>query len=592
MPDGAGGVVTSLGAQLLFTLLRCLLLVAAFVAALATLRWLIGRVRPTTVRRIQARWMSATSAEPAARRFLRLGLALLWIVDGLLQAQPRMPAGFVPEVLAPGMADGPRWLAAIARPIADAWLRHPVTADAATVFVQVGLGLLIAFTPWSSLAARTALWGSILWALTVWVLGEFFGGLLSRGASWLTGAPGAVLVYLLAAGVLLADMHEQGSTDVHRRRPTDRLARRLAGSWLICAAVLQLMPWERNWSGEQLAATFATPMDTVRFHALARPILDTANLGIGHPIAFNATLGILLLVIGLGLWTNRSRPFVLCGVLLCLLTWWLAQGFGVLGGLGTDPNTAFALAILLVAGWPRRLEPTSAAPQPPATVSGVALAAMPYRDGVRAVATLCGAGAALFAPAILAMSLLTAPDSNAVLADSAGGVISLAGRQAPGFALLDQNNRLTTLTNGHKDLVLLAFFDPVCSDDCPIIANQLSAAVSEMGSLAGRIDVIAIDSNPVFHNHADVAAFTAAHGLTSLANWHFLAGSESQLSAVLDSYGVTVQVPAVGMISHSDDIYFISGSGQELAYLSDGANADLQAGYVHLVQDEVRKLLH
>jgi cytochrome oxidase Cu insertion factor (SCO1/SenC/PrrC family) len=113
-----------------------------------------------------------------------------------------------------------------------------------------------------------------------------------------------------------------------------------------------------------------------------------------------------------------------------------------------------------------------------------------------------------------------------------------------------------------------------------------------MGSLAGRIDVIAIDSNPVFHNHADVAAFTAAHGLTSLANWHFLAGSESQLSAVLDSYGVTVQVPAVGMISHSDDIYFISGSGQELAYLSDGANADLQAGYVHLIQDEVRKLLH
>src|SRR5674476_927786 len=48
--------------------------------------------------------------EPRARRFLRIGLGLLWLVDGLLQAQPAMPAGFVAHMLTPGITTSPGWL--------------------------------------------------------------------------------------------------------------------------------------------------------------------------------------------------------------------------------------------------------------------------------------------------------------------------------------------------------------------------------------------------------------------------------------------------------------------------------------------------
>jgi hypothetical protein len=36
---------------------------------------------------------AAWAAEPAGRRLLRIGFGLLWIFDGMLQAQPAMAAG-------------------------------------------------------------------------------------------------------------------------------------------------------------------------------------------------------------------------------------------------------------------------------------------------------------------------------------------------------------------------------------------------------------------------------------------------------------------------------------------------------------------
>ena len=44
---------------------------------------------------------------------------------------------------------------------------------------------------------------SVGWGLVVWVFGESFGGIFAPGLSWMTGAPGAVLIYV-AAGVLIA----------------------------------------------------------------------------------------------------------------------------------------------------------------------------------------------------------------------------------------------------------------------------------------------------------------------------------------------------------------------------------------------------
>src|SRR5580693_3063270 len=40
-------------------------------------------------------------AEPAWRQLLRIGFGLLWIVDGILQAQPQMAVGLPSQVIEP-----------------------------------------------------------------------------------------------------------------------------------------------------------------------------------------------------------------------------------------------------------------------------------------------------------------------------------------------------------------------------------------------------------------------------------------------------------------------------------------------------------
>jgi cytochrome oxidase Cu insertion factor (SCO1/SenC/PrrC family) len=140
-------------------------------------------------------------------------------------------------------------------------------------------------------------------------------------------------------------------------------------------------------------------------------------------------------------------------------------------------------------------------------------------------------------------------------------------------------------------LTLVTFLDPVCSDDCPIIANQIAAADRALGPLAGQVQIVAIDTNPIFRRVEDVEAFTRSHGLGDLPNWHFLVGQPGQLGDVLAAYNIVVQVPAVGMIAHGEGIYFVSPDGTTAAYLGDGANPELSQGYTRLIEQEIRRLL-
>ena len=105
------------------------------------------------------------------------------------------------------------------------------------------------------------------------------------------------------------------------------------------------------------------------------------------------------------------------------------------------------------------------------------------------------------------------------------------------------------------------------------------------------MEIVAIDSNPLFTKVSDVEAFTRSHELSDLANWHFLAGGAEDLQHAAASYGIAVQVPAVGMIEHGEGIYFVGRDGQTRAYLGDGADAALTGGYAAAVRQEIGRLL-
>src|SRR5580704_16989092 len=61
-------------------------------------------------RRAFAGALVVTGTEAAGRRLLRIGFGLLWLFDGILQAQPAMPTGLPSQVVQPTAGASEPWV--------------------------------------------------------------------------------------------------------------------------------------------------------------------------------------------------------------------------------------------------------------------------------------------------------------------------------------------------------------------------------------------------------------------------------------------------------------------------------------------------
>jgi cytochrome oxidase Cu insertion factor (SCO1/SenC/PrrC family) len=563
------------------------MLLAAVVIGLAT--YAAWPWRPELLDRIRLRLSGpGGEREPLARRFLRISFGLLWIADGLLLAQPKMPGAFAQLYL--GGNVGPTWFTTAQLTVGRAWLRHPIAADVAAVWVQLGLGLLFLLGG-RGLLNRLACVAAIAWSLVVWFFGEAMGGLVAAGSGWLTGAPGAALLYAIAAVALLP------STAFWTTGRAQQTLRWAAASWLALAAALQALPGEQFWTSAGLAAPFQDGSATNPSAALRAPITALAHRALDEPAVVNGLVIGGCAVLALALWRSGRTMVLGAGVAWCLATWWLAQDFGVLGGTRTDPNAALPLALLLAAAlpvWQDSPVPAAAAGevQPaPSAPTAAPRAPLGWRLGGGAAAATLAIALLVVTPAVFAAGVGAPADATAVAANSNGGLITIPRRPLPAFTLQDQAGRTVSPGSLRGSVVVLTFLDPVCTSDCPVIANQLALADRQLGPLAQRVQFVALDSNPVFHNRADVRAFTDSHGLGSMTNWHFLWGRAATLQNLLVRFGITVDVPVVGMIEHSEAVYFVGPDGLTDGYLDDGAADELTSAYAAQVRAEVKDLL-
>jgi hypothetical protein len=312
---------------------------------------LLARVRADLIARLAAS-RTERAPEPAGRRVLRIGFGILWIFDGLLQAQPAMPGGLPSHVLAPAAAGSPGWVMRTMEWAATAWSAHPVQAATGAVWIQLGIGvwLLSCASPrWS----RSAGLVSLGWGLIIWVFGEAFGGMLGPGVTWLTGAPGAGLFYC-AAGLLLA----LPATSWHDGR-LGRRALQAFGALMLGLAVLQAWPGRGFWQGRlhgqpgALAAGIGDMAATRQPAVLRGVVSSAAALVASHGFAVNLAAVIVLAAVGGCLLTGRAavaRPAALVAIVVCLADWVFVQDLGFLGGLGTDPNSMLPQALILTAG--------------------------------------------------------------------------------------------------------------------------------------------------------------------------------------------------------------------------------------------------
>jgi len=303
-------------------------------------------------------------AEPAWRRLLRIGFGLLWVFDGILQAQPKMAVGLPSQVIEPIAASSPRWVQQVVNWAGTNWSYHPMQAGASAVWIQVGIGiwlLVAARGPLSRLAGLA----SAGWGLVVWVFGESFGGIFAPGLTWLFGAPGAVLLYCVAGGLVALP---------ERAWRTPRLGRlTLAGLglFLIGMAVLQAWPGRGFWQGElhgqpgTLAGMVQSMATTSQPHLLSAWVNAFGTFTAAHGFAVNLFAVAALTATGAAFVSGRPRlirPALIFFTVLCLADWVLIEDFGFFGGLGTDPNSMIPFILLASAGYLALTRVPAAAP--------------------------------------------------------------------------------------------------------------------------------------------------------------------------------------------------------------------------------------
>jgi hypothetical protein len=299
---------------------------------------------------------AAVSLEPARAGFdarrLQLCLAVLWLLDGVLQLQPFMfTSAFASSVIAPGATGNPRPVASAITWSAHEIARHPVAANAAFAGVQIAIGLGIALRP----TTRAALAASIGWALAVWWIGEGCGGILAGTANPLMGAPGAALLYALAAVICWPTPAEPGEQQFTAARVAGPHVARSA--WVLLwgsLAWMALWPANRKPGGEShMISSMAAgqpPWVASMDHAVGRALA-------GNGLGVSVGLAVVLAIIALGALGPPAvlRAAVTGAIALSAVTWVLGENFGMLlSGQATDPSTGPLLALIALCYWPSR----------------------------------------------------------------------------------------------------------------------------------------------------------------------------------------------------------------------------------------------
>ena len=513
-----------------------------------------------------------STPEPTARRVLRIGFGCLWILDGLLQLQSAMPLGLPSGVIQPAAATSPDWVQHLVNSGLSIWTNHPIQAASATVWIQVGLGLWLLVAPrgrWSRLGGLA----SVGWGLLVWSFGEAFGGIFAPGATWLFGAPGAVLFYCIA-GVLIA-LPE-------RAFATPRLGRIIltgGGVFLIGMALLQAWPGRGYWQGHggTLTGMVRAMSQTSQPGFLSSWLASFDSFVAAHGWGVNLFSVVALAVIGTLLVTGRRR-LVLGGLLalvvLCLADWVLVEDLGFFGGVGTDPNSMLPMALVFVAGYVAMVRLPVESEVPTAEDAGVAgpanwwdRASLSYVT--RTVAAVGALAIVVVGTAPMAMAAVN-QNADPILTEALDGSPNSLDLPAPHFALTDQHGNPVSLASLRGRTVALTFLDPVCTSDCPLIAQEFRQTDQRLGDQASNVDFVAIVANPIYRSASFTNAFDRQESLDHLPNWYFLTGSLPELQRVWNSYGILVNTVGAGaMVAHSDLAFVIDSHGHERDALID-----------------------
>jgi cytochrome oxidase Cu insertion factor (SCO1/SenC/PrrC family) len=529
-PDIVGLFHRALGHQLIWVLVLAGLIAAVVVVVVGLRR--VGEL-----------------GEPRSRTFLRWAFGTIWVVDGLLQLQPSMPVGLGNQVVAPTAEGTPDWLHHLVLSAVGAWNRHPIALDAASGWIEIGIGLVLLGSV--GRASRVAAGVSVAWGAVIWVVANSMGGIFSTSATFLFGWPGAVAIYVVA-GVWLAGPRRWFPEDF------SRVTLRLLAALLVVASAVQAWPDHGFWRGGPSNPLRQMTLDMS--HAaqpgwLASVVAKSGEIGSAMGGGFNLMVLFWLVASAVGLWRASTRREWWGLVLFsagCAWIFVVAQDVAVFGGLSTDVNSMVPLVAL---AWCASPILRSAAPLRPLFPDAT-------RRGVRIALSSIGAAMIVVAVVPMARSPFADAETTLYLATQNGASMIRSDLAAPRFTLADQRERPYAFPAPGRYSVV-TFLDPKCWTDCPLLAAQLEAlSTSLTPTQASKVDFVAVAANPDHESVADLHGFMASHGLDTLPHFHFLTGPLPRVRAVWRAFGVDVSIePGEVMSVHSDVVEFVGPDG-------------------------------
>jgi cytochrome oxidase Cu insertion factor (SCO1/SenC/PrrC family) len=149
------------------------------------------------------------------------------------------------------------------------------------------------------------------------------------------------------------------------------------------------------------------------------------------------------------------------------------------------------------------------------------------------------------------------------------GLKDIGTAVAPTFTLTNQSGHTWSLKSAKGKVVVLAFYNAICNDICPVLGTEIKKASAELGTDASKVVFVIVNTDP---NHTHISPESPAirvPGLTDVPSLELLSGHVSALNAVWSHYGVRILVGHKStQVSHNNVLYFISPQGNLAAYAS------------------------
>jgi protein SCO1/2 len=123
------------------------------------------------------------------------------------------------------------------------------------------------------------------------------------------------------------------------------------------------------------------------------------------------------------------------------------------------------------------------------------------------------------------------------------------------FRLRDEEGRVVRLSDFRGRVVVLTFLYSTCRDTCPVMAQQIRAALADLDV---RPAALAVSVDPANDTPARARTFLARQHLTG--RMRFLLGAERQLAPVWRAYGIAPQRHGR---DHSAYVVVIDASGRQ-----------------------------